>query len=32
MQRLENGEPGGYSDREGRKDDVERDGEGELYP
>ena len=30
MKCLENGEPGGQSDTEGRKDDVERDGEREL--
>ena len=32
VHRLENGEPGGYSNRERRENDVERDGEGELYP
>ena len=26
----ERSDPGGEADREGRKDDVERDGEGEL--
>ena len=32
MQRLENGQPRRQSDRERWKDDVERDGEGELQP
>ena len=31
-QRLEHGEIAGEPDREGREDDVERDGEGELHP
>src|SRR4051812_17489656 len=29
-QRLQNGEPRCQSDREGRKDDMERDGKGKL--
>jgi hypothetical protein len=32
MQRLENGEPRGNPDGEGRENDVERNGERELYP
>jgi hypothetical protein len=32
MQCLKNGEPRGQPDREGREDDMERDGERELQP
>ncbi len=32
MERFEDREPGRQPDGEGRKDDVERDGKGELNP